>query len=79
MPRVSKGGQDRIPYSSPEFNRRQERNAHNACFGGIAMARVWMVNIQQRRTTTPEAKGIARDIEDLLYRLKDSLKQRIDQ
>ena len=79
MPRVSKGGRDRIPYTSPEFNRRQERNGHNACFGGVAMAKVWMINIHQRRTTTPESKALAVEIENLLDLLENSLKQRIDQ
>jgi hypothetical protein len=51
---------------------------HNACRGHVEMDLAHMRNIQQRTSTTPEAKALALKIENLLYELREALKTRID-
>lgn len=79
MIRKRKGNPDPLKPESLEFSRRQSRNAHNACFGGIAMAKVWMRNIHGRATVTQRGKELAEQIDGLLNQLGDELKTRIDQ
>lgn len=78
MIRKPKGFPDRLSPNSPEYALRQARNGHNACFGGVAMAKAWMINIHQRRTTTSEAKATAVAVENLLDLLQEQLKTRVD-
>ena len=56
--------------------RRRQVWAHNQCFGGVAMAKMWMVIIQQKPTVTDEAKVIAGQVEGLLLQLSEQLKKR---
>lgn len=77
--RKSKGNPDPLDYNDPEFARRQSRNGHNACFGGVAMGKAWMKVIHERTTTSQRAKELAEQIDGLLNQLGDELKTRIDQ
>jgi hypothetical protein len=48
---------------------RMHRHAHNGMYGGTHMARRNMINIQTAKSTTPEAKALAYQIEGLLCTL----------
>jgi hypothetical protein len=71
-------GKDPLSPGTAEFTARQARNGHNACHGGVAMGKVWMRVIREKKTTTSGAKLLAGQIDGLLTLLGDELKTRID-
>lgn len=72
-------GVDALRGRSEAQARRQAVHSHNACFGGVAQAKVWMRVIQEKPTVTVEAKVTAWKIEGLLLQLSEQLKTRKEQ
>jgi hypothetical protein len=69
---------DKLDPRSPQFAARQARWGHNALFGHLARAKILVMLVLQRESTTPEAKQIAVRIEQDLEFLETALKTRID-
>jgi hypothetical protein len=70
-------GEDRLRDKPELFAKRQAIHGHNACFGGVRHASMWMMNIADRRTVTPEARELANKIWTDLSRLEQLLKTRV--
>lgn len=69
---------DRLSPKHPEFAKRQQRWSHNALFGHLARTWIFIRLVQEKPTTSPEAKCTAAKIEELVELLRVQLKERID-